>query len=128
MYRKQSGVGLVAAIFLIVVVSMLAVAITGMVKTSGDEFAQNVMDHNAFLAAETGAQLGLNKVFAPLGGGACADWTFDLQSVGLRSCQAAVQCRSVLVGGVSHYTLESDGRCDVVGYSAQRRVRVRAKP
>ena len=128
MYRKQTGIGLVAAIFLIVVVSMLAVAMTAMVKSSSDEFAQNVIDHRALLAAESGAQLGLNKVFAPRGIGACANWTFDLDSAGLPACQAVVQCRSTTVAGVPHYTLESDGRCGVVDFTAQRRILVRATP
>ena len=128
MFRRQAGIGLMSAIFLIVVVSMLAVAITGMVTTSSEEFAQHTIDQNALLAAQTGVQLGLNKVFAPAGAGVCANWTFDLESIGLRSCQAAVQCRSVVVASDTHYTLVSDGRCEVVGFSAQRRLEARAKP
>ena len=128
MYRNQSGIGLMSAIFLIVVVSMLAIAITRMVRTSSTEFAQHVIDQNAMLAAQTGVQLGLNKVFAPLGAGACANWTFDLESIGLRSCQALVECRSVVVAGQPHYTLQSDGRCSVVGFTAQRRLEARATP
>ena len=128
MFPRQSGMGLVSAIFLIVVVGMLVVAITGMVRTSSDEFAQNVVDHRAFLAAESGAQLGLNRVFAPSGSGACTTWSFDLRSAGLTACEAAVQCRSELVDSLPHYTLESDGRCDVGGYIAQRRILVQARP
>ena len=128
MFPKQRGIGLISAIFLIVVVSMLAVAITSMVRTSSDEFAQNIIDQNALLAAQSGAQLGLNKVFAPLGAGACSNWTFDLEDIGLRSCQAVVQCASIVVAGEPHYTLQSDGRCAVVGFAAQRRLELRATP
>ncbi len=128
MYRKQTGIGLISAVFLIVVVSMLALAITGMVRTSSDEFAQNMIDQRTLLAAQSGAQLGLNKLFSPLGASACVNWTFDLESMGLRSCQAVVQCRSLLVASESHYTLESDGSCAVEGYSAARRLELRAKP
>lgn len=128
MSPKQRGIGIISAIFLIVVVGMLAVAITAMVRTSSDEFAQNIIDQNALLAAQSGAQLGLNKVFAPLGAGACSNWTFDLETIGLRACQAVVQCTSVTVAGVPHYTLQSDGRCAVVGFTAQRRLQLRATP
>ena len=128
MFPRQSGIGLVSAIFLIVVVGLLVVAITRMVRTSSEEFAQNVMNQRAFLAAESGVQLGLNRVFAPVGVGACGNWAWDLNDVGLPYCQADVQCRSESVGGDVFYTLESDGRCDVGGYIAQRRVLVRAKP
>ena len=61
MSPKQHGIGLISAIFLIVVVSMLAVAITSMVRTSSDEFAQNIIDQNALLAAQSGAHLLQNR-------------------------------------------------------------------
>jgi MSHA biogenesis protein MshP len=118
----------VSAIFLVVVVGMLVVAITGMVRTSADVFAQDVVSHRAFLAAESGVQLALNRVFAPVGAGTCVNRNWDLASSGLPSCQAAVSCRAEVVAGNSFFTLVSDGRCDVGGYVAQRRVLVRAKP
>lgn len=120
--------GLVAAIFLIVVVAGLVVAITRMVRTSGDAFAQNVVSHRAFLAAESGAQLGLNRVFAPAGTGSCTDWNWDLSHIGLNACHAEVTCRSEVVDGTPHYTLESGGRCDSGRFVAERRVLVRAAP
>lgn len=129
MFRKrQDGLGLVSAIFLIVVVGLLVVAITRMVRTSGEVFAQDIMSHRAFLAAESGVQLGLNRVFAPVGAGTCANWNWDLTSSGLPSCEATVACRAEVVAGNSFFTLESDGRCDVGGFVAERRVLVRAQP
>ncbi|MEZ5561267.1 MAG: hypothetical protein R3E86_22340 [Pseudomonadales bacterium] len=125
---RQRGLGLVAAIFLIVVVAVLTAAIVTMVRTSGESFAQDVTSHRAFLAAQSGAELGLNRVFAPVGAGTCGNWTFDLASVGENTCRATVRCRSEVVTGVPHYTLESDGRCDAGGYVAERRVLVRAVP
>jgi MSHA biogenesis protein MshP len=120
--------GLVSAIFLIVVVSLMVVAVVGMVRTSGEAFAQDIMSHRAFLAAESGAQLGLNRVFAPVGAGSCTNWNWDLTSSGLPSCEATVACRSETVAGTSYFTLESDGRCAAGGYVAERRVLVRARP
>lgn len=125
---RQRGLGLVAAIFLIVVVAFLVTAIMRMVRTSGDAFAQDVINNRAFLAAESGAQLGLNRVFAPVGAGACGNWVWDLTALGLPACQATVSCRTEVVQTVPHYTVESDGRCDVGGFVAQRRVLVRAVP
>lgn len=120
--------GLIAAIFLIVVVAGLVVAITRMVRTSGDAFAQNVVSHRAFLAAESGAQLGLNRVFAPAGTASCTDWNWDLSHIGLNACRVEVTCRSEVVDGTPHYTLESGGRCDSGRFVAERRVLVRAAP
>ena len=128
MCRKQVGIGLVSAIFLIMVVSVLVVAISRMVRTGAEAFAQDVLSNKAFLAAESGAQLGLNRVFAPVGVSGCGNWNWDLTSVGLRFCTATVQCRSEAVASTTYYTLESTGRCDVGGSVAQRRVLVRAQP
>jgi len=125
---RQEGLGLVSAIFLIVVVGLLVVAITSMVRTSAEAFAQDIMSHRAFLAAESGVQLGLNRVFAPAGVGSCANWNWDLAGSGLLSCDATVACRAEVVAGNNYFTLESDGRCDVGGYVAERRVLVRAQP
>ena len=120
--------GLVSAIFLILVVGVLVVAITRMVRTSGDAFAQDVMNHRAFLAAESGAQLGLNRVFAPEGAGSCGAWVWDLSDAGLPNCQASVTCSAEVVAPDTYYTLNSAGRCDVGGFVAERRLLVRAQP
>ena len=125
---RQLGLGLISAIFLIVVVSVLVAAILRMVRTSGEAFAQDVVSQQAFLAAESGAQLGLNRIFAPQGVGACADWTWDLSLLGLPHCEARVACRVEIVQAVPHYTLESDGRCGTGQQIAERRVLVRAVP
>lgn len=126
--RRQRGIGLMAAIFLIVVVAVLVVAIARMVRTSSAAFAQDVMTHRAFLAAESGAQLGLNRVFAPSGVPACTAWSWDLAPVGLANCRADVACRSESVDGTPYYTVESHGRCDAGGVVAERRLFVRAVP
>lgn len=126
--RRQQGIGLVAAIFLIVVVAVLVVAITRMVRTSSAAFTQDVISHRAYLAAESGAELGLNRVFAPAGAPSCTTWNWDLSALGLNDCQASVDCRSELVGGTPHYTLESSGRCDAGDVVAERHVLVRAAP
>lgn len=125
---RQRGIGLMAAIFLIVVVAGLVVAISRMVRTSSEAFAQDVVSQRAFLAAESGAQLGLNRVFAPAGAGACGVWTWSLDDVGLADCSSAVTCTSETVGGTPHYTIESAGRCDSGGVIAERAVLVRAAP
>jgi MSHA biogenesis protein MshP len=118
----------VAAIFLIVVVAALVTAIARTVRTSADAFSLDVVSHRAYLAAESGAELGLNRVFAPSGAPTCSTWSWDLAAVGLASCRADVVCRSEIVDGTPYYTLESDGRCDSGGVVAERRVLVRARP
>lgn len=125
---RQRGIGLIAAIFLIVVVAGLAVAIARMVRTSSDAFAQDLTSHRAYLAAESGAELGLNRVFAPAGASTCGTWNWSFDAVGLRGCQARVSCQADLVDGVPHYTLESAGRCAAGALVAERHLQVRAAP
>lgn len=127
-WTRQSGLGLVSSIFLITVVAILVVAITRTVRGAGEQHAQDVITQQAFLAAESGVQLALNRVFAPAGVGSCGNWSWSLDELSLPYCQADVQCRSELVGASLYYTLESHGRCDVGGYTAERRVLVRAQP
>ena len=114
-------------IIVFLVVAALVVAIARMVRSSGEVFAQDVVSHRAFLAAESGAQLGLNRLFAPAGVGSCGNWTWDLTDFGLGFCEATVSCRTEVVAGVSYFTLESDGRCDPGTFVAERRVLVRAR-
>jgi MSHA biogenesis protein MshP len=120
--------GLVSAIFLILVVGVLVVAILRMVRTSADAFALDVVNQRALLAAESGAELGLNRIFAPAGSGACGNWNWDLGGTGLTACRAVVTCTTEVVAAVSYYTLESSGRCDLGGVVAERRLLVRAQP
>ena len=125
--RGQSGLGLVGAIFMVIVVSVLTAAITRSVQSTAAASSLEIVSQRAFLAAESGAQLALNATYAPAGAGACADTTWNLQTIGLPGCQAITECRSTTVAGVPYYTFESAGRCDNGGVVAERVVRVRAQ-
>ena len=125
---RQQGLGLVSAIFLITVVAAIAVGVASLVRTSGESFAQDVLGLKAFLAAESGAQLGLNRLYAPVGAGVCADRVFDLNQPGLERCQANVTCRADTADGQIFYTLRSEGRCVAANSAAERHVLVRALP
>ena len=121
------GLGLVSAIALIMVVAVIMVAITGMVQNSSKGFTQDILSHRALLAAESGSQLGLNRLFPPQGAGACTNQTWDLSGFGLPSCQANVVCRAEVVDSTTYYTLESDGRCVAGQDIAERSVLVRVR-
>jgi MSHA biogenesis protein MshP len=128
MYRKQQGLGLIMAIFLIVVVAALAVGVTSLVRTGASAFVQDVLSYKAFLAAESGAQIAMNRVFAPVGIPSCVNQTQSLNQPGLESCTANVTCTSVSVSGAATYTIDSAGRCATGSEVAERHVVVRARP
>lgn len=119
---------MVAAIFLITVVALLSIAIMRSVRTSADAYALDVVAHRAFLAAESGAQLSANRLFAPSGTPSCSNLSFDLDGLGLSSCIATVSCRNEQIDGQSLYTLQSAGRCTSGGVVADRQVLVRMAP
>jgi MSHA biogenesis protein MshP len=124
--NRQRGIGLIAAIFLIVVVASLAVGVASLVRSGAAGYVQDVLAYKAFLAADSGAQLSLNRVFAPEGTPNCSARVFPFSEPGLEGCQATVSCTAVSVSGVTRYDLESRGRCSTGTEVAERRIAVRA--
>ncbi len=130
--RRQTGIGLPAALFVIVVLALVAVAITELERSSAESFSFNVLSQRAFYAAESGAQIGLNRLFPP--GGAASDCnnsyfgvTQTFSQAGLQGCSVNVACRADTVGTETVYTLTATGQCGAGADSAIRIVEVRAK-
>ena len=71
--RQQQGLGLVGAVFVIVVVALLAVAMAKMLEADKLSQSYEILGLKAFLAAESGAQLGVNRLLAPESAGACVN-------------------------------------------------------
>lgn len=126
--RRQDGLGLVGAIFVIVVVSLLSVAMSRMLEA--DKLAQSyeILGLKAFLAAESGAQLGVNRLMPPDSGGSCRDRTFSFVADSLRFCTAAVTCNLTSANGEDFYTLSSLGQCVAGDFTASRVLEVRLSP
>ncbi len=126
---KTRGSGLIAAIALLVIVALLALAITRTVTLGAGSVGIDILSQRALLSASSGAQLGLNRVFAPSGAGACAGRVWDFSTLnGLPACQATVSCDSVLVRGRLFYQVRSTGSCSAGAEQAERVVLVRATP
>lgn len=126
--HQQSGLGLVGAIFVIVVVSLLSVAMSRMLEA--DKIAQSyeILGLKALLAAESGAQLGVNRLMPPDSAGSCADRTFAFEANSLRFCTAVVSCTATTAGGEDYFTVSSRGECDSGGFIASRTLEVRLSP
>lgn len=125
---KQKGIGLMGAVFFMVVVALLSAAITSSVTNGADAFALEIISQRAFFAAETGAQLGVQAAYPAQGTGSCGNNNWDLNVIDLPQCSATVSCRSSIVGGVAYHTIESTGRCSDGGeIVAERVILVRAQ-
>ena len=126
--KQMQGIGLMGAVFFMVVVALLSAAITRSVTTGADAFALEIISQRAFFAAESGAQLGVQAVYPPQGTGTCGTNSWDLSVIDLPQCRATVSCRSSTVAGVDYHTIESTGRCSDGGeIVAERIVLVRAQ-
>lgn len=127
--KHQRGAGLIAAIALLVIVALLALAITRTVQLGAGSVGLDILSQRALLSASSGAQLGLNRVFAPAGAGSCGAVAWDFSGLnGLPNCVAAVTCSSVTVRGRLFYELRSTGTCGAGADQAERQVLVRATP
>tara|TARA_R110001592_G_scaffold9288_1_gene49523 strand:- start:16470 stop:16928 length:459 start_codon:yes stop_codon:yes gene_type:complete len=128
---KQKGIGLPATIFLIVIIALIVLALSDLNKKSSLGFGQDFYSMRAFYAAESGAQVALNRVF--VGKQACspaiADIDFDTvtDNKGLESCKVVLACDQVTVDSIQYYTFTSTASCGSGYEQAQRSVEVRAR-
>ena len=138
MYPKQSvtrdsqkGVGLPATVFLIVIVALIVLALGELNTKSNLGFGQDFYSIKAFYAAESGAQVALNKVF--MGEQACGaglvsvDFDTNTNKAGLENCNVNVSCTASTVDSVDYYTFTSAAVCGAGYEQAQRSIEVRAR-
>jgi len=129
--NKQKGIGLPATVFLISILALIVVAMSDLTESSNVGFAQDFQSTRAFYAAETGAQLALNRVF--VGGQACsnalADIVFgsDASDLGLENCTVVLSCSSVDVLSVNYRSFVSTATCGGGFEQATRSIEVRAR-
>ncbi|WMS85939.1 PilX N-terminal domain-containing pilus assembly protein [Pleionea litopenaei] len=110
-YSKQSGMTLVMALFIIIVLGLLASFLYQMTQTANSATAQEVLSIRAFYAAESGAQAAAMQAFPLTGGGACNNQTINFSAPGLINCSSQVTCNSYTADGLDFYSVVSTGRC-----------------
>jgi MSHA biogenesis protein MshP len=134
---KQQGFSIVFAIFVLVVLSLLATAMFNIMAAGSDTVARQVLSARALFAAESGAQRQLNAIFPPgasasvtasCAGSAGSPRTNTFSMGGLIGCSdVIVVCDYVLIDAVNYFSLTSTGRCGPADDSAVRAIEVRAK-
>ncbi len=125
--NNQKGVGLPIAIFVITVLAAYAVNMGLLLEDNATGRIENITNLRASLAADTGADLGMNVAFDPsdapdyAGGITCSSTAINYSFAndpGMSGCTAAVTCSSVTAGGKTIYTITSVGTCDSVSKTA----------
>src|SRR5690554_716335 len=121
---RQRGIGLPAAIFVITVMSSIAVAINLLVTQNSASFEEEIQLTRAFYAAESGAGFGVRALFPaqdyPTYGavaGNCVAMSdtprlYDFTVTGLAACRAEVSCQlETSVDDTNYYRITSEGIC-----------------
>jgi MSHA biogenesis protein MshP len=112
--RKQSrqrGVSLVAAIFLVVVLASLAVAIVTVTTSQQAAFGLDVQGTRAYLAARSGVEWGLHRqlrsnALCPAASGASSTSSFAMPAnTTLSPYTVSVTCSSTVLGALKRYRM-----------------------
>ena len=128
--KKQEGIGLPAAIFVITLMAGIAVAINLLVEQNAESFTEDLNFTRAFYAAESGAGFAMNTIFPPeeyptyATTAECADVVPSVYNFivdGINQCSASVTCEWIMISGTNYATIESTGTCGDVARSIQVR-------
>jgi MSHA biogenesis protein MshP len=141
--KRQRGFLIPLAIFIVVVMGLLALALARTTTQTGLANAQELVSLQAFYAAESGAQRGMNKLFPPgfdsdpnvpvragVNGRCMNSFTETLNFSGIQglaACSAEISCGCTSCNptdATSSYTITSIGRCGAGVISAVRTIRV----
>lgn len=130
MLRRQKGIGVPAALFVITLLAILAVAINALLEQNAESYAEEMNLTRAFYAAESGAGFALNTIFPPeefplydtTAECAAGPREYQFTQDGLTECSASVSCSvDATVSGVEYYTIVSEGSCNDVTRTVQVR-------
>jgi MSHA biogenesis protein MshP len=125
--KRQAGLSLATALFVITVMAFIAAAVFQLVRNNSETTQEEILLVRSFYAAQSGIQFGLNRTFHPDGTATSCiapSTTFpqyQLAEEGLNACTADVTCSALAVSGKTYYTLTSTGTCGGVSRTVQVR-------
>jgi len=127
--KHEQGFSLPVAIFILVIMALIAVAAVSIMETGQSGVSNDVMSTRAFYAAESGAQTVLAQIFPLNSGAANCQASYPTQTfsiTGLANCTASTQCSARSVGSRTYYTITSTGNCSSGTISATRQIEMMA--
>jgi len=110
---RQRGVSLVAAIFLVVVLAFLAVAIVTVTSTQQAAYGLDVQGTRAYQAARSGVEWGLHRqlrsaALCPVANGASSTTSFAMPAnTTLSPYTVSVTCTTTVLGALKRYRMRS---------------------
>lgn len=136
---RQKGFSLPIAVFILVIMALLAVGIAELSSRSNLSAAQEELSNRAFYAAESAASWGMSRLFFNAGGSAdkafsdnaCAaiggSFNMAFNQPGLRTCFAVIGCSAQTANSTGYYRIASIGTCGTGQAQAIRRIEVGGK-
>ena len=112
---KQKGSTLVIAIFIIIVMTLLGVALMKTLSTTAQSVAYEVLGTRAYQAGQTGLQWQLQRTFPITGSPQCSATATEItltNTNGLTQCKFNVTCIENQYDGVNYYQITSLGECN----------------
>ena len=133
--RLQRGFLIPLAMFIIMVIGVLSLAISRMGSNAKSTSILEAISSQAFYAAETGAQLAMHEIYFNAADVTTADANcssldaranLDLAVPGLAGCSVAFSCTLSTSGVTSVYDIEANASCGSGDYRANRAIAVSA--
>jgi MSHA biogenesis protein MshP len=121
---RQTGLGLVSAIFVITVLALLAAGMAALVANSAKIHSQNILSVRAHNAAQSGLEITLSSMIA---NSRCekteTEYQYDTQ--GLYQCSASITCQQVTHRTQDYFSVTSQGSCGSGIDTATKRIEKR---
>lgn len=127
---SQGGSMLIMAIFVIIVMSLLGLAVVQILSTSNRSMMTEVYGSRALNAANSGAQLKLEKVL--IDDAQCVATLYVLPEISaFHGCEVTVKCRSFTINkfdyNFKHFRIDSTATCTVADFITQRSISLEAR-
>lgn len=134
--KRQAGFSMPIAVFVLVIMALLAAAIVQISSRNNLSSAQEVLSTRAFYAAESGASWAMSQLFFNSAGSAtkafsdttCASpvngQTLNFTVPGLAGCSAVLACTAETIDAIGYYRVTSTGACGAGQVQATRVVQV----
>ena len=126
---RQKGFSLPVAIFIIIIMALLAAAAVNILNKGLAGVSQEVLSTRAFYSAETGGQHVLAQLF-PLNGAAAncaATSSLNFNTTGLNNCSVNMTCTGTTIGTETFYTISSTGTCSTGDTTTVRQIQIMAR-
>ncbi len=109
--KKQAGVSIVTAIFLIVVLSLMGVGMVSLLSTSQQSISQEITSAKAYMAGRSCLQWGMyQSVYSAATVTGSHDLTFSNNNSGLFNSQCTTSIDTIIADGLTFYNINATAK------------------